>query len=357
MCSSSFTLGFFVGMLAICGHLLKRSSALPMTIAVVGSLWLTAGAETFAVFAQADVAHSTIKGKVTDQLDAAVSKATITLLSAERGVVRSVRTDDRGDYQVLLVQPGAYELRVEASGFRPQVLQKVVLTVGQVGVYDIRLQVGQITEVVDLDTSPALVETERAQQSDTIERAQIALPANLSRNFTSYIFTLPGVTDVAAARVQQSRVTPVPTSGFSVGAGNGRSNYISIDGGENDSGTGSLRIRNMSVEAVQEFQANRNAYAAEYGFTAGTAVNVVTRGGTNDFHGASYLFYRSEKTAARDPLSTGGKTAFEQRVSPGFTLGGPIVKKQAFFLTSFEALKYDIARTRSYASPASFTTT
>src|SRR6185369_14432977 len=171
--------------------------------------------------------------------------------------------------------------------------------------------------------------------------------------FTSYIFTLPGVADVAAARAQQTRVAPVPTSGFSVGAGNGRTNYISIDGGENDSGAGSLRVRNLSIEAVQEFQVNRNAFSAEYGFTAGTAVNVVTRGGNNVYHGSGYFFYRSEKTAASDPLNTTGQKAYERRLSPGFTFSGPIQKNRAFFFTSFEALKYDIARLRSYTNNTS----
>ena len=301
-----------------------------------------------ALFVQSDVANSTLKGKVTDQLDAAVSGATVTVINAERGVVRSVKTDGDGAYQVPLLQPGTYDLRVEASGFQSQALLKLVLTVGQIGVYDIRLQIGPINELLTIDAAPMLVETERTQQSDAIERGQIANLPNLSRNFTSYIFTLPGIADVAAARVQQSRVAPVPTSGFSVGAGNGRSNYVSIDGGENESGTGSLRVRNLSVEAVQEFQVNRNAYAAEYGFTAGTAVNVVTWGGTNTFHGSGYGFYRSQKMAARDPLNTSGRKAFEQRISPGFTLGGPLVRNRAFFFTSFEALKYDVARLRSY---------
>jgi hypothetical protein len=317
---------------------------------LTGSPWLRASAETFAVLAQADVAHSTLKGTVTDQSDAAVSDATITVINAARGIARSVQTDDDGAYQVPLLQPGTYEMRIEASGFRRQVLQKLVLTVGQVGVYDIKLQVGPITESLSIGTPATLLETERTQQSDTVERRQIATLPNLSRNFTFYISTLPGVADVSAARVQQTRVAPVPTSGFSVGAGNGRSNYISIDGGENDSGIGSLRIRNLSVEAVREFQVNRNAYAAEYGFTAGTAVNVVTQGGTNAFHGSGYIFYRSQKTAARDPLNASGNGAFEQRVSPGFTLSGPLLRNRAFFFTSFEVLKYDVARIRSYTS-------
>src|ERR1700752_2046680 len=302
---------------------------------------------------QADVAHSTLKGNVTDQFGAAVQGANVTVIRVGRGVKRSVVTGEDGAYQVPLLQPGTYELHVEAAGFKPQVLEALGLTVGQIAVYNIRLQIGPIDEEVSVGVAPVLVETERTQQSDTIERGQIENLPNLSRNFTSYVFTLPGIADVAAARVQQSRVLFVSTSGFSVGAANGRSNYISIDGGGKDSGTGSLRIRNLSVEAVQEFQVNRNAYAAEYGFSASTALNVVTRGGTNSFHGSGYLFYRSQETSARDPLNSTGKEAFEQRISPGFSLGEPLVKNKAFFFTSFEALKYDIARFRSYTSNAS----
>ena len=348
MRSCSQTTNSFRSLLTI-----NARSALRITIALAGFLWLTASAETVAAFAQAGVAHSTLKGKVTDQFNAAVSGATITVINPGRGVVRSVKTDDEGAYRVLLLQPGAYELRVEASGFQSQFSQKVVLTVGEIGVHDFKLQVGRISDVVSAGKAPTLVESERTQQSDTIERRQIETLPNLSRNFTSYIFTLPGVADVAAARVQQSRAIAIPTSGFSVGAGNGRSNYVSIDGGENDSGTGNLRIRNLSVEAVQEFQVNRNAFAAEYGFTASTSVNVVTRGGTNTFHGSGYYFYRSQNTAARDPLNPTGKKAFEQRISPGFTFSGPLVKERAFFFTSFEALKYDVARLRSYTSNTS----
>jgi Carboxypeptidase regulatory-like domain len=316
-------------------------------------LWLTAGAKTAAIFAQADVANSVIKGKVTDQHEGAVSGATVTVINAERGVARSVKTNSEGSYHVPLIQPGIYDLRIEAKGFQTQVLQKVLLTVGQVIPYDIKLQIGQFKEEVNVGAAPTFIETARTQQSDTIERGQIANLPNLSRNFTAYVFTLSGVAHTEAARVQQTRVVSLRTSGFSIGGSNGRSNYISIDGGENDSGIGSLRVRNLSVEAVQEFQVNLNAFAAEYGFTSGTAVNVVTRGGTNNFHGAGYVFGRSEKTAARDPLNTSGEKALERRLSPGFALGGPLVKSKAFFFTSFETARFDIARVRAYTSNAS----
>ena len=310
----------------------------------------------FVIVAQSDVANATIEGLIADQAGAGVSQATVTVTSSERGVTRTVRTDDEGLYRLPLLQPGVYELRVDAAGFQSQVLQKITLSVGQIQIQDVTLEVSQVNEAVRIVAEPPLVDTERTQQSAMIERRPIDTLPNLSRNFTSYVFTLPGITDVGAARVQQTRVAPTPNSGFSVGGGNGRFNYVSIDGGENDSGAGGIRIRNLSVEAVQEFQVNQNAYAAEYGFSAGSVINVITRSGANTFHGSGYLFYRSEKTAARDPLNTTGTKAPEQRVSPGFTFDGPLVKNRAFFFTSFEALKYDITRLRSYTSDASLLT-
>jgi hypothetical protein len=104
---------------------------------------------------------------------------------------------------------------------------------------------------------------------------------------------------------------------------------------------------------VQEFQVNRNAFSAEYGFTAGTAINVITKSGTNQMHGSAYAFYRSQKTAARNPFDFGPRKPFEQAFFPGFTLGGPIVKRRAFFFTSYEAFRLDRARFRQYTNDPS----
>jgi hypothetical protein len=300
--------------------------------------------------AQADVSTATLTGKVIDQSGATVSNVAVTVTSVERGWARTVTSNDEGMYRFPLLQPGPYSIRITAPGFRPQILNGISLTIGQAAVVNVQLQVGPVSAELVVPAEATLVGIQRTQQSETVERRQIAKLPNLTRNFTSYMSILPGVVDVSAVRAQQTRITNIPTSGFSFVAGNGRSNYISIDGGENESGTGSLRIRNLSIEALQEFQVNRNAYAAEYGFTAGTAINAVTRSGTNDVHGSGYAFYRSDKTAARDPMNTSGREAFEQRVSPGFTLSGPISKDRAFFFTSFEALKYDVARFRAYTS-------
>src|SRR5215831_5990476 len=163
-------------------------------LGLAGFLCLSGNVGNSSVFAQADVANATVKGLVTDQTGAGIGQATITVTNVDRGIVRSVNSDDDGLYRVPLLQPGSYELRVDATGFQSQVLQRIVLTVGQIDVHDVKLEVGRVNEAVRVTASPAVVDTERTQQSATIQRRQIATLPNLSRIFTSYIFILPGIT-------------------------------------------------------------------------------------------------------------------------------------------------------------------
>ncbi|HTH38158.1 MAG TPA: carboxypeptidase-like regulatory domain-containing protein, partial [Pyrinomonadaceae bacterium] len=160
-------------------------------------------------FAQADVSSSTLKGKVIDQNRSRIAGATLTVVDAERRVARTTTTDNEGIYLLPLLQPGSYEIRVTAKGFQSRVLTGAVLTIGQIAVYDVQLQIGPVSEKVEVGTTRTIIDIERTQQSETVESSQIAKLPNLSRNFTSYIFTLPGVADVSAARVQQTRVAPV----------------------------------------------------------------------------------------------------------------------------------------------------
>jgi hypothetical protein len=303
--------------------------------------------------AQVDVATATLKGSVTDQTGAFVPGGTVTAISNERGVSKTTVTDGSGNYQIPLLQPGKYGVKIEAQGFRKYYGGDLTLTIGQVAVLDVKLEVGEVsTEEVQVSNEVVLIETERTQQSNTIEQKQIAALPNISRSFTDYIFTLPGVADSSVAFTQNSARTlrNTPSTSISIGGGSGRGNYVTIDGGENESGSGSLRIRNMSVEAIQEFQVNRLGFNAEYGFTAGTAVNVITKSGTNDLRGNAYLFYRSQKTSARNPLFFGSDKPYEQYIFPGINLGGPIKKNRSFFFLSYEGLKQDEGLIRSYTS-------
>ena len=303
-------------------------------------------AQIMPAFAQADVATATLKGTITDQNNAVVVGAAVSVKSVEKGITRVDKTNSNGAYQIPLLQPGAYEVRIEATGFETKVVSNVELTVGQVVVYDVQLRVGSVASEVVITSDAPVIEVERSQQANTINKVQVENLPNIGRGFTAYVFTLPGVSSSDAPRVQNPGFT-FGSSGFSIGGSNGRNNLVTIDGGENEYGSGQLRT-NISVEAIQEFQVNRNAFAAEYGFTSGTAINVVSKSGTNDFHGSAFLYYRSQKTSARNFFNVGSKEAFDQRVFPGGTFGGPIKKNKAFFFTSYEHLKSDSARFRSY---------
>ena len=302
-------------------------------------------------WAQADVSSATVKGKVTDPQGAAVAGATVTAKSLSQGSTRTDTTNGDGEFTLLTLRPDSYEVTVEAQGFSKYLVKEVPLTVGQTATLDIKLEVGKVTNEVTVTSSAPLIEVERTQQANTIESKQIANLPNVGRDFTSYVFTLPGVSSSAAPRVQSGARFNFGSSGFSIGGSNGRSNLITVDGGENEQGSGQLRF-NVSPDAVQEFQVNRNGTSAENGFTSGTAVNVVIKSGTNQFHGTGYAYYRSQKTSGHNPVNfrPGEKKPFNQQVSPGFTLGGPIKQNKLFFFTSYEKQKSDLAQVRSYTN-------
>ncbi|HEX5083655.1 MAG TPA: carboxypeptidase regulatory-like domain-containing protein [Blastocatellia bacterium] len=306
---------------------------------------------TVSALGQADVSSATVKGAVTDPQGAAISNATVTVRSLDQGVARTATTGAGGEFQILTVRPGLHEITVRAEGFAQYLIKDVRLTVGQTAVYDIKLEVAKVTNEVTVTSSAPLIEVERTQQANTIERKQIESLPNIGRDFTSYVFTLPGVSSSAAPRVQSGARFNFGSSGFSIGGSNGRNNLVTVDGGENEYGSGQLRF-DISPEAVQEFQVNRNGSTAENGFTAGTAINVVTKSGTNDFHGSGYAFYRSQKTSGHNPVNfrPGEEKPFNQQIYSGFTLGGPVVKNKLFFFTNYEKTKSDIAQVRRYTN-------
>ena len=307
-------------------------------------------ATSIPAFPQADVSTATIKGTIVDPSGAVIAGATITAKSLDRGITRMANTDRDGNYQIPLLQPGNYEVKIEATGFESRVASNVQLTVGQSLVLDQQLGVQGVTSQMAITTDAPLIETERTQQANTIEKRQIENLPNVGRDFTSYVYTLPGVANSNAPRVQGgARFTGFASTGFSIGGSNGRDNLVTVDGGENEYGSGQLRFA-LSPEVIQEFQVNRNSFAAEFGFTSGTAVNVVTKSGTNDYHGGVYVYYRSQKTSARNPFDFNAKEPFDQQVYPGFTFGGPLVKNRAFFFTNYERQRNDNARFRNYTT-------
>ena len=302
-------------------------------------------------WAQSGYSTGTVRGTVTDAQGAVIPNASVIIKNVATGTTRSVASSADGSYQALSLNPGTYTVQVDVPGFDKLVADQVVLTVGQTVTYDAHLKVGSATTTVEVSGNSApLIDVTQSQQANTIDaRQEVNLP-NISRNYAATIYTLPGVVDSTAPSVQDSAVgTGYQSSGFSFGGGNGRSNLFTIDGGENDFGSGAQRVPHVPQDSVQEFQVNRNGENAEFGFTVGSAINVITKSGGNQYHGDAFGYFHDEKTDAENYFNSFGPNAgrkpFEQSVIFGGSLGGAIKKDKLFFFTSYEHQKLDSAVT------------
>ena len=308
--------------------------------------------------AQVSYDTATLAGTIYDPKGGSVGGAAVTVTNPATGVVRTVKSGTAGTYEVAALPPGTYEVAVEAEGFSKAVAKNIVLTVGQSAPYDFPLSLGVVTEVVAVTGQPPLVDPEQTQQANTVNQRQVENLPNISRRFTDLIYMVPGVVSSNAPSVQDGNIgTGYLASGFSVGGSNGRNNLITIDGGENDYGTGAPRVRNVPMDSVQEFQVNRNAFAAEFGNTIGSAINVITKTGTNKFHGSAYTYFHNEVLDSVNyfnKLINPGSKPFEQSVIPGGTLGGPIKRDKLFFFTAYEHQKLDFATSQNYSGTADF---
>jgi hypothetical protein len=314
-------------------------------------------AGTPSVLAQTGYDTATLKGTIYDQQGATVASAKVTVKNAATGLSNAQKTDAYGTFRLPALSPGSYQMAVEAPGFSKAVAENVVLTVGATVTYDVHLKVGEVREVVEVTDLPPLIDTEQTQQANTVDTRQVDNLPNINLNFTQAIYTLPGVVSSSAPSVQDSNVgTGYLSSGFSIGGSNGRNNLFTIDGGEDDFGSGALRVNHVPLESIQEYQVNRNSFSAEFGFTVGTAINVITKRGGNRYHGSVYGYLHDQRTDAANffnSFSPNPNTKpFEQGLIAGGILSGPIVKDRLFFFTSYERQKLDSPRVVNLLSNA-----
>ncbi len=232
------------------------------------------------------------------------------------------------------------------DGFRTDTVRQVRVTVGRTGVLDERLSLGATFAVTVVEGSTRLVDTERAQQADTLEQEALhGLPIN-RRDYLDFTMLAPGVTDSRAmADDSDYRVKQTPQSGLSFFGSNGRGNSVTIDGGETNDGSGGVRST-VSQEAVQEFQINRANYSAEFGGASGGVINIVTKSGTNAAHGSAFVYVRHDRLDAGDPFARVLEDGAPRRVKPpskrgqfGGSLGGPISAGRTFFFGAVEGLR------------------
>ncbi len=289
-------------------------------------------------FAQAQANAADLSGKVVDPNGAVVPGATVVAKNSATGISRTVTTDSDGEYQIIALPPGNYELTAEAKTFKKVKISPVTLTVGQSATLQIKLEVGVVTDQVTITGDDVqLIETTKTSVATTIDQKTIqSLPIN-ERSATGFALTISTV-----GRDNGRPIGPAPTSGLNIGGQRGRSTLVQVDGADfTDNSTNASRST-VSQEAVQEYQVTTNSYLPEFGRATGGIVNVVTKGGGQVFHGNMFGFIRHKTIQARNafaPVIDGdpNKKPPYTRAQYGFTLGGPLDKVgKTFFFYSFE---------------------
>ncbi len=299
---------------------------------------------------QAQVVSVTIQGRVYDTTGAAISQATVTVVNAATGFSRSATATATGDYQITSLPVGDYTVTAEKAGFKKQA-KKIHLDIGAAGNLDFSLAVGQITQEVTVQDVGEVAEPTRTMVSSVIDEQKIQnLPVN-GRQFIDFALLAPGV-KIGDTTSGSTDVIIEPVTKLSFAGQNIHYNFIAVDGADNISTASGVQKATPSQEAVQEFRVINSSYSTEFGRAVAGIVNIITKSGTNDFHGSAYEYFRNDKLdagsilASSDPLtcatpgdltSGGCKKLNKLRQNQyGFTLGGPLVKNKTFIFGNYE---------------------
>ena len=296
-------------------------------VKAVGGLVLLSSA---IAWAQGGAATGDLHVTVKDPQGKIVTDARVVVRDVAKGLERTATSDGQGGYSAQLLPPGTYSVNVSAAGFGPVENRGVAVTVGGLVELPLTLRVTSKTEIVDVSAEGELVETSRSSTTDTIGQRRID---NLPINGRNYInFTL---TDSQVVRDAAPNLGAAPTSGLNMSGQRARSNLVNVDGTDaTDNSVNGVRST-VSQEAVQEFQIITNNYAAEYGRAAGGVVNIITRSGSNQFHGDVYGYLRNRNFQAVNPFSTVPNPAYT-RVQAGAAFGGALKKDKTFYYFSYE---------------------
>lgn len=287
-------------------------------------------------FAQT-VTSGQITGNVTDQNGAVVPDATITVTQIETGAKRTLSTNEDGNYTLANLAVGTYKVAVTKSGFKETAIANVIVNVANVTKLDVVLQVGANTEVVNITADNVQVETQTGTVGEVVSGEQVReLPLN-GRSFVQLTQLQPGV--AAQDNLDSKSKGLFGGVDFSVNGNSAQSNLFLTDGANNnDTGSNRTILLFPSIEAIAEFKSLRNSYGPEYGQAAGAVLSIVTRGGSNEFHGSVFYFGRNNALNANEFFAnkTGVGKPPLKRHDFGFSVGGPIVKNRLFFFFSQE---------------------
>ena len=296
--------------------------------------------------------NASLNGTVVDSTGAVVPGATVTLSNPEKGFSRSFTTSNDGRYVFPLIQPGNYALKVEKPGFRTYVQSGIVLAVGEAASQDVTLKLGAVTQQVEVTASAPLLNTTNANESSEVTGHQaVELPMSWRNIFTfteldssvqdSNVHQVAGVGGNAGNAEQDGGL-------FNFGGGRFGTTAFLLDGHWDNAGDWDAIIYAPDVDELQEFKVQSYTFSAQYGWSTGNFVNVVTKSGTSKFHGDGYEFLRNSALDANNFFNNleGVPIPLFHRSQLGFTVGGPLDiphiyshKDKTFFFGAFEALR------------------
>src|SRR5260370_14651926 len=284
-----------------------------------------------------------VTGAVFDATGAVMAGAEVTAVSTSTNQVRRATTNETGNYSLPYLVPGVYDVRVERSGFKVATRKGVELQVGAVARIDFKLEVGEITQQVEVTGGAPLLNTETAALGTVIENRRIVdLPLN-GRNYLQLVTLSPNVTtEGGAGGAGGLQGGARSNTSLSIAGQRLEYNRYTLDGVENTDPNFNSYIIQPSVDALQEFKVQTGIYSAEFGRGA-SQINVTPKSGTNQYHAAMFEFLRNSSLDARQWLQSQGQKNTFRRNQYGFTMGGPVQipklfngKDSLFFMSNFE---------------------
>jgi hypothetical protein len=280
-------------------------------------------------------------GTVADPSGAVIAGASITVTNEATGVARTAETNEAGSYTVPFLNPGVYTITAESEGFRSARTAGLTLQVGAAVRNNFTLEVGVVTEVVEVEAGAQMLQTQDTAVGTVIDNERIVeLPIN-GRNYLNLVKLSPNVSaEMASGGQANSRQGGERANqAISIAGQRQQFNRYTLDGVENTDPNFNTFIIRPSVDALQEFKVQTGVYSAEYGKAASQVV-VTTKSGTNEFHGTVYEFLRNDKIQAKSWGRT-DKPPF-RRNQFGFTVTGPVVKNRVFFMANYEGLRQSV---------------
>jgi hypothetical protein len=296
------------------------------------------------------VTGATLSGTVRDQSGGVLPAANISIKNVATGVTRAVKTDTAGFYSAPNLLPGNYDITAAAPGFASEVQNGVTLTVGAEQVLNFALQVGQVTQTIEVAAEAPTVQLASSAISAVVNATTVReLPLN-GRSWTDLAALQPGVSGVNAIQTDFTAGADRGNRGFgsqiSVAGDRPEQNNYRLDGVSindfNNAAPGSVLGGDLGVDAVQEFSVLTSNVSAEYGLTSGGVINAITRSGTNQFHGGVYEFLRNDALDAPNFFENAGgikKASFRQNQF-GVSAGAPIRKDKLFIFGDYEGIRF-----------------